>query len=333
MELFDHACAGNRNRQMDQRRGQSPVDLLGPLGSLPAGRVEKERPIDGVLARNGAEAKQVRKDREWRRRLVQLIPLADLAVPVSVGGVRELERDEHVIFRREPPGTIRDNFINQLSTDERRQKLVEDDPLIVPSRLTSRREKDLWFRDTAPAYVVDKDVVGLQQREMHLRHQHVRVVPRVADDRDAFAVSRDVCILNAQQKLRRVITSVEKRMSNRAVAIQTFEIQLRRTRIAQGAWIDVALQRRSIGRDVMGHELPKDRPPGGSVSKRTGSISRVTAITQSTGSTEGGKKRLVRVEPGQFREHPRVSRRTGCGTRREMNARWRKTVHSRDPSA
>jgi hypothetical protein len=131
---------------------------------------------------------------------------------------------------------------------------------------------------------------------MHLRHQHVRVVPWIPNYRDTFAIPRYVCALNAQQELRRVIASVEKRMSNRAVAIETLEIQLRCTRIAQGTRIDVALKRRSIGRDVMGDELPKDRPAGGGFSKRTWSVRRVTAVAEATCSTECVKKRFVSVE-------------------------------------
>src|SRR4030095_10551994 len=99
---------------------QSSVDLLGPLGSLLTGRIEEERPVDSVRARNRPEAKQIRKERHWLGLPVQLISLADLAVSVAVGGVRELKRDEHVIFRRKPPRTVRDDFINQLSTHERR---------------------------------------------------------------------------------------------------------------------------------------------------------------------------------------------------------------------
>jgi hypothetical protein len=39
--------------------------------------------------------------------------LADLAMPVPVGGIGELERDEHVTVWTKPPGAIRDDLVKQ----------------------------------------------------------------------------------------------------------------------------------------------------------------------------------------------------------------------------
>jgi hypothetical protein len=98
-------------------------------------------------------------------------------------------------------------------------------------------------------------------------------------------------------------------VSNGTVAIQTFEIQLRRARIAQGSSIDVTVERRPIGRDVMSDELTEDRPPGGDVAERPRRIGQITAIAQAARPADRMKKHLVGFEGGQFRKHPGVSRR------------------------
>jgi hypothetical protein len=44
--------------------------------------------------------------------------VTNLAVPVPIRGVRELERDEHVTVWAKPPGTIRYDLVDQRPTNE-----------------------------------------------------------------------------------------------------------------------------------------------------------------------------------------------------------------------
>ena len=63
--------------------------------------------------------------------------------------------------------------------------------------------------------------------QMHLRHEHVGVVARVADDRRAFDVAQHVGVVGAEQQLRGVVAAKKVGMADRSVAVQAFEVQLR----------------------------------------------------------------------------------------------------------
>jgi hypothetical protein len=79
--------------QRDQRLRKAAVEALGALRARRADGVDEQGPVDGVLARDGSEAHQVRE--QWHRTevVVDQVLMADLAVAVAVGRVRELERD------------------------------------------------------------------------------------------------------------------------------------------------------------------------------------------------------------------------------------------------
>ena len=59
---------------------------------------------------------------------------------------------------------------------------------------------------------------------MQLRHQHVRIVARVADNCDALGVSLQVCSVQTKQELRGVVALVEERMAGRSIAVQAFKV-------------------------------------------------------------------------------------------------------------
>src|SRR5215469_10262366 len=74
--------------------------------------------------------------------------------------------------------------------------------------------------------LINERVVSLEQGEMQLRHQHVRIVARVADNRDALCISLEVCSVQTKQELRWVVTLVEERMAGRSVSVQAFKVEL-----------------------------------------------------------------------------------------------------------
>src|SRR5439155_19837201 len=111
----------------------------------------------------------------------------------------------------------------------------------------------------------------------------------------------------------------QERMSHRTVAVQAFEVQLRGAGVAQRARTDMAVERRSIGRDVMGDELTKDRPAGGDTAERSRCIGEIAAVAQSPSATEGVKKRLVGCERREVRQHTRISGGPECGIKPPAN--------------
>ena len=76
---------------------------------------------------------------------------------------------------------------------------------------------------------------------MQLRHQHVRIVARVADNRDALCVSLKVCSVWPEEELCWIVALVEERMACRSVALEAFKIELRAARIVQPRGIGMAL--------------------------------------------------------------------------------------------
>jgi hypothetical protein len=75
-------------------------------------------------------------------------------------------------------------------------------------------------------------------------------------------------------------------MSDRAVAVETFKVQLRRSRIPQSCRVDVRLERRAISRDVMRDELAKERPARRCRSKRRLIVLLIGAVAEPAGSAK-----------------------------------------------
>ena len=54
---------------------------------------------------------------------------------------------------------------------------------------------------------------------MQLRDQHVRIVARIANNRDALCVALEVESIGAKQELRWIVALVEEWISGRSVAV------------------------------------------------------------------------------------------------------------------
>src|SRR4029453_10188614 len=145
----------------------------------------------------------------------------DLAVTVAISTISEFEGNERIRFRREPLWALGEDLVDERSTDERRQELIQDDPLIIPACLARGGfERAVRLRPPGP-HVVDERVVDLQHREVHLRHQEVRVVTWISDDSHPFRISRNIHGFGPQQELGGIVALKEKWMADRAVAVQT----------------------------------------------------------------------------------------------------------------
>ena len=206
---------------------QLSVDLLGSLCRLRTGRVEEQCPVDRALARYRTESQEIRKERHGITVWIQLVAVTNLRVAVPIGSVGKLERYESVVTRAKPLRAFSEHLICKRRPDERRQKLVKNDPLIVPPQLPGGFVEDVIVALLRQPRFIDKRVVSFEHGEMQLRDQHVRVVARVADNRDALCVSLEVSSVHTKQELRRVVTLVEERMAGRSVAVQRFEVELR----------------------------------------------------------------------------------------------------------
>src|SRR5215510_5004768 len=148
--------------------------------------------------RDGLKSQQVWEHRHGRRAVLKKIAMSDLPVSVTIRRIRELERDERLL------GSVVTAIACQylpahLRSDERRQEFLQNGSLIVPAQLAGGVSEHVCVRNTAQACGIDESVVRPGEREMHLRHEDVRIVPWVADDCRSLSVSLDVIRIRGQQ--------------------------------------------------------------------------------------------------------------------------------------
>ena len=144
--------------------------------------------------------------------------------------------------------------------------------------------------------MIDERVVGVNERQVHLRHEQVRVVPRIADHGGALGVPEHIAAALAGQQLGGIIPAEQERMADRTVAIEALEVQRRRACVLQLRRIQVGAQRQSVSRDVVGDELPEERPPGRFRAERCVGVHFVAAVAQPSAAPERVEERLVRAE-------------------------------------
>ena len=102
---------------------------------------------------------------------------------------------------------------------------------MVPAQLPRRSfEYGVSWRAVAAGFVHER-VVRLEHRKMQLRDEHVRIVPRIANNRDAVCVPLHVSSVEAKQELRGIVALIEEWMTGGSVAVQAFKINLRAARI------------------------------------------------------------------------------------------------------
>ena len=97
---------------------------------------------------------------------------------VSIGGIGKFKRNKGVMTWTIIAWAFLEHLIRKGGSDERRQKLVENDPLIVPPQLSCGFVEHATFGHSSPPSVIDKRIVSFQHSEVQLRDQHVRIVAR-----------------------------------------------------------------------------------------------------------------------------------------------------------
>ena len=192
--------------------------------------------------------------------------------------------------------TFSNDLIGKRLPNERRQKLVKNDPLIVPPQLPGRFVEHLIVACSAEPRFIDERVVSLEHREMKLGHQHVRVIARVPNNGDALRVSLDVCSVQPKQELCRIVTLIEERITGRSVAVQVLKVELRASSIAQLRCVRMRSQNGPVSRYIMSHKLAKDRPTGRGVSQRVGSVLDISAIAEAACTTKRVKELLISLK-------------------------------------
>ena len=300
--------ARDRMRERDQGGHQLAVDQLRALRRRSAGNVEEPVPLDGALSGDRPEAEQVREQAQPPRPRVELELLADLAVAVAEGGIRELERDPRRGARPVVAGALAVDLADQLRPHQARQVVVDDHPLVEPGDRAPRLVEDRRLRHRGrPAEVVDHAVVQTKHRQVKLRDKDVNVVARIADHRDALTIARNVGLLagivQAEQQLGRVVAPVEERVADRTVAVDAFEVRPWRAEVL-GALTDRSVcQRAAVGRDVMSDQLAEHGPAG---RDPDGIRAGITPVADAAGTRQPKQPLLLSFDGRKSREEPLV---------------------------
>ena len=228
--------------------------------------------------------------------------MADLAVAVAEGGVGELERDDRrPVGAVAAPGGVLD-LLDQRAAHQRGQEVLDDDPLVMPHGRPPRGVEALDLVDAVLAQAVDEPVVRADQAVVQLGDEDVHVVARIAEQRRALRVARHVAI--AVEQLRGIARVIEEGRAHRPGAVEALEVGPRRAEVRDRRRVGVRADRRAVGGDVVGDELPEERPAG----RRDAVVAgRVAAVAQPARRSEREQRRLVAPERRQVREGPPVA--------------------------
>ena len=190
---------------------------------------------------------------------------------------------------------------------------MQDDPLVMPGHdLAGILENPVGRRILVCRLLGQRIGDGImegQQRDLHLRNQHVHVLARIADQGGAFLIARQVvvpaAVVTAQQQLRRIAPAVQVRLGDRTVAVQAFQVQTRAADVAQQGLVVVVGHRGPVGGDVVRHVLPEHRPSGGDRARLAAPAG--GAVTGTTGATQRMHQSGVDTQRRQVGKQPGVA--------------------------
>jgi len=247
---------------------------------------------------------------------VDLVAVADLAVPVAVGGVGELQRDPgRPRVGAVVPGPAGQQLAGQLSPDHPGQEVLQQDPLVMPGGGTAGLGEQLRLGHPVGPQPVHQAFVEMQHGQVQLAHEQVDVVAGVADEGHTLGVAgqvgRGAGVVAADQELGRVVAVVQERHAGRAVAVDDLEVGPGAAGVADLGQLGVVGQRGAVGGDVVGHELPEHRPPGrplGIGVGRTGpQRDRGGGVAGPAGPAEGVQGVVLTVQRVELREQAPVA--------------------------
>ena len=218
------------------------------------------------------------EDRHVLNDVVEVVLGPDLAMPVAVGGDRELDR--HIRMLAHPVEATRrvvapdrlvtaallfpllglDQLVDQLVPDDPRQEVEGDRPLVVPAHQSLRLAEHIGVVEErvvqlAAADLIDDLVVEVDESQLQLADDRVLVVSLVADQRPVLPVPRQVTMLERvaivvcirvlpDQQLHGIVRVVQERLVGRPRAVHGVEVEPRRPKVDQRVRVVPMLQAR-----------------------------------------------------------------------------------------
>ena len=182
----------------------------------------------------------------------------------AVRGALELDRHERDARPVEAAAVVHDP-VGQRLADEQRQELVDDHPLVVPACQPLRPLEHFIVVGAAVArlHIVDRGVVEQQERGVQPGEHQVLVVARVADDRHAFGIARQILEWPDAADLELdpgALEAVQMGRPPRPAEVDRVEVERRRTGVRRVLGIGLLAQRRGLVEGhVVIHELAHER--------------------------------------------------------------------------
>jgi hypothetical protein len=121
---------------------------------------------------------------------VYVISVANLSVSEPVSAVRKFYWYKLASFEPAQLRSILDQIPNKVTSDAEWKKLVQDDPLIMPAHHASGTIEHLIWSRARFSHPIHKVIMKMQERQVKLRNQQMRVVPGVTDKSQSLLVSR-----------------------------------------------------------------------------------------------------------------------------------------------
>ncbi len=160
----------------------------------------------------------------------------------------------------------------------------------MPAQGTTRLLEQFVLLDVVGSEPIDQAVVGTDEADLHLAHEHVHVVSRVADEGDAVLVAWHVAVM--LQQLRGVVAAIQVRRTNRTAAVERLEVGSGRAHVAQRGEVGMGPQRRTVRRQVVRDVLAEERPTRLAPSVAMG----VASVAEPAGGADMVQQRLVDLE-------------------------------------
>ena len=142
---------------------------------------------------------------------------------------------------------------------------------------------------------------------MELVDEEVHVIARVADQGEAFLVSRHVVSARPDQELGGIVALVQVRAADRAAAVEALEVEARRAEVPEPVLLGVRAEGRAVGRDVVRDELADERPTRRHGRVVAAGLPGLATVAGAAGRADHVQQGLVGGERRQVGEHPPVA--------------------------
>src|SRR5215469_13139795 len=113
--------------------------------------------------------------------VIQYVDGSDLAVTETIRCIGKFYRDVGALVVCIKLRAICQNITHEFLTGSKREKLMDDDPLVVPPHQALRLAEDICLLHALASQVVNNRVMKFQEGQVKLRNDKVNVIARITE--------------------------------------------------------------------------------------------------------------------------------------------------------